>query len=87
MFVVGRDTLRSFHISESDGKVKVDEIRKYTQSKFLITSMACNETSIIMRVLKCAVDMHLLYRVKLFRNSESLSFNLVIITSNLKVQV
>jgi hypothetical protein len=52
MFVVGRDTLRSFHISESDGKVKVDEIRKYTQSKFLITSMACNETSIIMRVFK-----------------------------------
>jgi hypothetical protein len=35
-------------------------------------SMAYNEPFIIVRVFKCAVNMHMLYIVKLFGNSASL---------------
>jgi hypothetical protein len=43
--------------------------------------MAYTETSIIMRVLKCTMDMHMLYIVKLFRSS------LLIFMSDLKLLV
>jgi hypothetical protein len=57
------------------------------QSQSVITSMVYNEMSVIISVSKCAVNMHIIYIVKLFGNSESQSLNLFVIMGNLKVQV
>jgi hypothetical protein len=37
-------------------------------------SVAYNETFVIMRVLDCTMNVHILYIVKLFGNSENLSY-------------
>jgi hypothetical protein len=63
--------------------VSVVEIFGFTNNSYeRKSSMAYNETAVIMRVLKCTVNMRVLYIVKLFGNSESLSVCLFLITSN-----
>jgi hypothetical protein len=49
--------------------------KTHIRSESIITSMACSKMFIIMRVLKCNMNMHMFYIVKLFGNSKSLSLN------------
>jgi hypothetical protein len=51
----------------------------------MYASMGYNETFVIRTVLKCTVNVRMSYIVELFKNSESLSINVFVITRDLKV--